>query len=71
MTYDVAVWVGETPKSDGDALAEFERRYAAADVEVPPSPRIRAFVEAALAVYPELGDDSGDECPWGVGTAPG
>ena len=28
------------------------------------TPAIRAFVEAALARYPELDDDSGDECPW-------
>lgn len=30
----------------------------------PPSPPIRAFVDAAVARFPELDMDSGPECPW-------
>lgn len=71
MSFDLAVWEGPLPASAGAATAEYERRMEAMeaaldrDAEPPPAtPAIRAFVEAALARYPELDEHSGDECPW-------
>jgi hypothetical protein len=71
MSYDLAVWVGPRPASNAEASAEYERRMDAMesafeDTSEPPvvSPEIRGFVDAALARYPELDDDSGPECPW-------
>ncbi|WP_188079037.1 hypothetical protein [Actinotalea subterranea] len=71
MSYDLAVWAGTAPASARAATDEYERRMDALEASLdqaggPPSatPAIRAFVEAALARYPDLDDDAGDECPW-------
>lgn len=71
MSYDLAVWVGPRPLSPADANAEFERRMDAMEAafeqggEPPPvAPELVSFVEAALARYPELDEESGSECPW-------
>lgn len=71
MSYDLAVWEGRRPSTGADAAAEYEERMDAmeralqgSDEPAPPTAGIRAFVEEALARYPELADDSGPECPW-------
>jgi len=71
MSYDLAVWIGPKPSSAAEADTEFARRMDAMEEALenggaaePPAPAIRAFVEAALARYPELDDESGDDCPW-------
>lgn len=71
MSYDLAVWSGPEPDSAHAATAEYRRRMEVmegyleqTDGPPPPTPAIRAFVEAALARFPELDDESGDECPW-------
>ncbi|HSX67605.1 hypothetical protein [Nocardioides sp.] len=71
MSYDLAVWDGPKPASNADASAEYERRMDAmeealdgSDEPAAPTERIKAFVEAALARFPELDDNSGPECPW-------
>src|SRR4051794_39578968 len=71
MSYDLAVWVGTRPATNSDASDEYERRMDAMEVSLesagePPAPseEIRRFVEAALARYPGLDENSGPECPW-------
>ncbi|MEQ7008515.1 hypothetical protein ABN028_20285 [Actinopolymorpha sp. B17G11] len=71
MTYDLAMWEGSAPASPAAAAAEYERRMYVIEAALdqagrppPATPTIRAFVEAALARYPDLDEDSGDECPW-------
>jgi hypothetical protein len=71
MSYDLAVWVGPSPPSAAAADAEYARRMDAMETAFdqaggppPATPTIRAFVEAALARFPELDEEFGDECPW-------
>ena len=72
MSYDLVVWAGGRPSSDEQASVEYQRRMHALESDdeqgAEPAAVIRAFVDAALARYPALDDDSGDECPWA--TAP-
>jgi len=67
MSYDLAVWEGERPKSNGEAGKTFEAlmaKYQEADESPEPTPALRRYVEALLAKYPDLDDDNEDECPW-------
>lgn len=71
MSYDLAVWVGSRPSSAAAADAEYARRMDAMEAtfdqgeEPPPvAPEIAAFVEAALARYPDPEQESGSESPW-------
>jgi hypothetical protein len=71
MSYDLAVWDGPKPANNAEATAEYGRRMDAMeetfdgpDEHAPPTPAIQTFIEAALARFPELDDDSGPECPW-------
>jgi hypothetical protein len=73
MSYDLAVWEGARPANDAVAGAEFTRlygQYIEAEVQVAPTARIVAYVEALLARYPDLDPQVGndDESPWS--TAP-
>ena len=68
MSYDLAVWDGPKPASNADASAEYERRMDAMEEALDGSgepaastERIKAFVEAALARFPELDDNSGPD----------
>jgi len=71
MSYDLAVWVGDRPRSDADA----SQRYAAimdrmenADGDPEPvSDRIRAYVDALLARWPAITEDDGVDSPWADG----
>src|SRR3954447_3711704 len=70
MSYDLAVWEGDRPADDAAAAAEFERlynRYIESDEDVPPTPRIAAFVQALLDRYPDRGTDGGGDSPWSTG----
>ena len=71
MSYDLAVWVGRKPNNATEASAEYGRRMDAMEellgsdgVTPTVAPEIGAFVDAALARFPELTEDSGPECPW-------
>jgi hypothetical protein len=71
MSYDLAVWEGERPANDFAGRAEFERlyeQYMDHTRRVPPTPRIRAYVDALLARYPDLStdddEDGEDARPW-------
>jgi hypothetical protein len=71
MSYDLAVWEGAQPGSNGEAAEIFERlmerRDAGAAGETEPSLRIRAFVEALLKRWPDITDDEGEDSPWADG----
>jgi len=58
MSYDIAVWVGERPADDDAAAEEFEARAdASEDDDLPPGPRIKAYVDALLQRFPEGSDE--------------
>ena len=70
MSIDLAVWEGARPDSEKDALQMYESLYELyidTDTPTPPSPAIAAYVAALLERYPDLTDDSGDDCPWSDG----
>lgn len=71
MSYDLAVWDGPKPATSAEATAEYERRMDALEEILggsgepgAPTGAINAFIDAALARFPELDDNSGPECPW-------
>jgi hypothetical protein len=68
MSYDLAVWQGDRPDDDDDALAQFEalyERYVGARGKVEPTPRIAAYVTALLDRYPDINTKAGyDASPW-------
>lgn len=62
MSYDLAVWEGERPSDDEIALQVFEDLAERSEEDhSPPSPRIRAYVNALVKRWPE--DEEG---PWSV-----
>ena len=63
MSYDLAVWEGTRPSDDAAAGETFERLYGEyVDIdEIPPTPAIRAYVDALLGRWPESTDANG---PW-------
>jgi hypothetical protein len=76
MSYDLAVWEGGRP-SDNEAAAKFYVERVVPQIEeydlsnpVPPTPRIRAYVEALLTRWPDIqvvGDDVlNEDSPWSV-----
>jgi len=61
------VWEGPHPRDDAEAGRQYDElfdRYHETDDLVPPTERIRAFVEAAIARWPEAGGREG-QSPWG------
>jgi hypothetical protein len=70
MSVDMAVWEGERPGSDDEAVQTFERlyeQYIETSDAAEPSPKIREFVESLLETFPDLdalGDDEVDDSPW-------
>ena len=73
VSYDLAVWEGEMPNSDYELNAALEMNMAILNVEPAPEPttRIRTYVEALLARWPDLDfdneDEDEDETPWADG----
>lgn len=76
MSYDLAVWEGERPADDKTAAKFFVERIDPQIEEydlsnpVPPTPRIRAYVEALLTRWPDIqvaGDELvNEDSPWSV-----
>lgn len=70
MSYDLAIWPGPRPATSDAATEEYELRLDAmeetleAGCEPTPAPELVALVEAVLARFPALDEDSGPECPW-------
>lgn len=67
MSYNLAVWEGERPKTNAEAEKMLEAllaQHQQAEKPPAPTPAIRRYVEALLARYPDLDDDNEDTCPW-------
>jgi hypothetical protein len=66
----MAVWEGDPPESKDAAAATFEAlydQYIQREYPTEPTPKIKEFVEALLARYPDLdtlSDDDVDDSPW-------
>ena len=72
MSYDVAIWDGEQPKSDDDALEVFEQMAAVYDAETDetPSAALLLFIRDLTDRYPDLTtlpDNEVDDSPWADG----
>lgn len=70
MSYDLAVWEGTRPESDEAAGLLYEQlmdRMEAGHADAEPSPRIRAYVDALLARWPDITEDAGEDSPWADG----
>ncbi|MFJ9447885.1 hypothetical protein ACIRRH_39565 [Kitasatospora sp. NPDC101235] len=71
MSYDLAVWEGERPDSDAAARVMFTDLYGEfmGGRGVEPTARIRQYVEALVARWPDLSPDDEDEdaSPWSDG----
>jgi hypothetical protein len=76
MSYDLAVWEGERP-SDDEAATKFFLERIMPQIEkydlsnpIPPAPRIRAYVEALLDHWPDIGvvgnEMVNEDSPWSV-----
>ncbi|MEU2455949.1 hypothetical protein ABZ605_38405 [Streptomyces sp. NPDC012765] len=66
MSYDLAVWEGDRPaddKSAGRTFRDLYERYLDDELEVAPSERITAYVDALLERWP----DGEETSPWSVG----
>jgi hypothetical protein len=65
VSYDLAIWEGERPSDDAIAGIVYEAHMDVMELnDEPPTPRIRAYVEALLARWPELGE--ADDVPWAM-----
>ena len=61
MSYSLAVWEGPRPMSDKAGKVEFDRLVDAwEEQDAPPTPRIEAFVNGLLVIWPD-GDGAS---PW-------
>jgi hypothetical protein len=71
MSYDLAVWAGERPQSEAEAAERYAQmmdRLETGDGELAPiSDRIRAYVAALLAKWPDITEDDGADSPWADG----
>lgn len=66
MSYDLAVWEGPAPTNDAEALevcGELMDRMQQGTSE-PPTERIREYVAALLARWPDITEDDGEDSPW-------
>ncbi|MEG3632927.1 hypothetical protein [Micromonospora palythoicola] len=69
MSYDLAVWEGDRPVDNAAALATFEALHErfVGKGGFPPTPRIRAYVDALLERWIDLTEDEHDDSPWSTG----
>lgn len=70
MSYDLAVWEGPTPESDQSAAEHFARLMGQLDAGASvaqPSAAINEYVNALLAVWPDITTDAGEDSPWADG----
>ena len=78
MSYDLAVWEGDTPADDRAADAEYQRlfdRYLEGDATEPPTAAIQAYRGALADRFGDLDGTADDTVPWssgpGIGDASG
>src|SRR5215472_10547405 len=68
MSYDLAVWKGDRPAADEAGTKHFLEQIVPLletydpHNPVPPTPRIRAYMEALLARWPDIDQD--EYSPW-------
>jgi hypothetical protein len=64
MSYDLAVWEGDSPSDDEVAAAQYESLMEQMESGAlgDPTPRIRAYVNALLARWPDIHEAEGS--PW-------
>jgi hypothetical protein len=64
MSYDLAVWEGDRPSDDVVAAARYESLMEQMESGElgDPTPRIRAYVNALLARWPDI--DEAEDSPW-------
>jgi hypothetical protein len=70
MSYDLAVWEGDRPADNAAGLTTFRALYEryVSKGQIPPTPRIRAYVEVLLERWIDLTEDDDDErSPWSTG----
>ena len=75
MSYDAAVWVGDRPKNDAEALKTYEDLWARYEnTTEPPHPTILAYIQDLTKRYPdltELDDEHIDDSVWADGPLTG
>jgi len=66
MPYWIAVWEGPQPENDQVAGEECLRlnQHWNDHRDEPPSEAINAYVADLLAIWPDLGQDGGEDSPW-------
>ena len=70
MSYDLAVWEGDRPATDDDALRTFEQLYdelMESDQPIPPTARIQRYVDDLVTRWPDITTEAGDDSPWADG----
>lgn len=73
MTYNLAVWKGERPASDEEALKTYQSLYdewlarGAPNRSSAPVTEIAAYVESLLQRWPDISTDEGEDSPWADG----
>ena len=67
MSYDLAVWEGDRPVTDADALTVYQQVMDRMEAAEPPTGRIRAYVSALLDRWPDITEDEGEDSPWADG----
>lgn len=69
MAYVLAVWEGEKPINDAEAMATYDELCEELDrrPELPASPAITAYVADLLARWPDIMDEDGEDSPWSDG----
>ncbi|MBA2725661.1 MAG: hypothetical protein H0U53_06705 [Actinobacteria bacterium] len=61
MSYDLAVWEGQTPQGDIEALEVFDFLLDSyEDSNEPPTPRIKAYILDLLTRWPDVGESEGN-----------
>jgi hypothetical protein len=73
VSYELAVWEGSPPPSNEAAMAIYTELIARLedDAVEAPSDRIRQYVDALVAKWPDMTDDEGTDSPWADGSMPG
>jgi hypothetical protein len=76
VSYDLAVWEGDRPRNDADAVEIYQALVSkwlegtGLDPEVndpTPRPSILRYVDALLARWPDITTDEGADSPWASG----
>jgi hypothetical protein len=76
VSYDLAVWEGERPQNDADAMEVYQSlvtKWVEGDgldpeVDDPtPRPLIVQYVDALLERWPDITADEGEDSPWASG----